>query len=180
MRAYLSVLVAFVGVGLVFTAGVEAAANVASTQPSRLFRRANVSVRYPSSWHLRTQRLDQVTDPHTLFVVSSYVVPKGPRDTTHVQGYARGLSSNGAFILVTEILDGASLRWSLPRLHPKPRHFVIPRQGSGGCLRCPSIIFQFRAESRAFYVFVTIGPKASTRAREAAQAVLDSLAVARN
>ena len=180
MRVHLSVLVAVVGVGLAFTAGVEAAANVASTPPSRLISRANVSVRYPSSWHLRTQRLDQVIDPHTLFVVSSYAVPQGPSDTTNVPGYARGLPLNGAFILVTEILDGASLERSLPRLHPKPRHFVLPEQGSGGCLRCSSITFQFRVRSRAFYVYVTLGPRASARTREASNAVLDSLAVARN
>ena len=180
MRVYLSALVAFVGVSLAFTAVVEAAADVASTQPLRLFSRANVSVRYPSSWHLRTQRLDQVIDPHTLFVVSSYAVPQGPSETTHVPGYARGLPVNGAFILVTEILDGASLKRSLPRLHPKPRHFVLPKHSSGGCLRCSSITFQFRVRSRAFYIYVTLGPRTSARTREASKAVLDSLAVARN
>lgn len=195
MRPYLSALVAVIVATLALAAGVEATTSGAgrhtnvgsadamgarSTQPLRIYRRAKVSLRYPSSWHIKTRRLDQVIDPHTLLVVSSYVVPQGPRDTTHVPGYARGLPANGVFILLSEVLDGASLKRSLPRLHSRPPHFTLPTQGSSGCRRCSSTTFQFRAESRAFYLYVTIGPKASARTRVAAQAILDSLAISRN
>jgi hypothetical protein len=154
-----------------FSAGATSAASLS------FYTRANVSFRYPADWHVTTRRLDQVIDPRTLFAVASYVVPKGPPDTGHVPGYARGLRASGVFILVTEVLDHASLARILPRLHQKPRHFVIPMANSGGCLRCPGTTFQFRARSRAFYIYATIGPEASARTRRAAQAVLDSLIV---
>ena len=170
-----------------FTGGLEAGTTSeraptlsvsATSAPSlRLYSRANVSFRYPAGWHVTTRRLDQVIDPRTLFAVASYLVPKGPPDTHHVPGYARGLPVNGAFILVAEVLDHASLVIVLPRLHHRPRHFVLPTENAGGCLRCASTTFQFRARSRAFYIYATIGPKASAPTRKAAQAVLDSLIV---
>ena len=182
MRLLLGLVASIVAAELAGSLEAERASASAPTfsvsAPSlRLYSRANVSFRYPAAWHVTTRRLDQVTDPRTLFAVASYVVPKGATDTYHVPGYARGLPVNGAFVLVAEVLDHSSLVIVLPRLQQRPRHFVLPTKNSGGCLRCASTTFQFRAGLRAFYAYATIGPKASPRTRKAAQAVLNSLIV---
>src|SRR3989442_10555450 len=88
----------------------------------------SILFRYPSNWYVTTRRLDDVIDPHTVFAVTSYALPKGPVD--HWYGtLALGRPSDGAFLLVKEVLDGASLRRTLPRLPSKPHHFQLPRSG---------------------------------------------------
>jgi hypothetical protein len=137
----------------------------------------SVSFRYPSNWHLTRRRLDVVTDPRTLFAVSSYAIPKRPIDAcdgTH----ARGRPVDGVFVLVKEVLDGASLRRSLPRLRTKPRHFQIPKSGRAGCLPPASVQYQFRVANRAFYVRISVGPKASAKTRAALATLLDGMWIA--
>ena len=75
----------------------------------------SISFRYPANWHVTRHRLDNVFDPRTLFAVATYRLRHRPVDDcdgTH----ARGRPADGAFVLVKEVLDGASLRRSLPRL----------------------------------------------------------------
>jgi hypothetical protein len=137
----------------------------------------SISFRYPANWHVTTRRLDDVIDPHTLFAVTSYTVPKGPVgdcDGTH----ARSRPVDGVFVLVKEVLDGASLRRSLPRLPTKPRAFQLPKSGRAGCLAPPSILYQFRVAQRAFYVWISIGPKASAKTRAAVARLLDGMWIA--
>ena len=162
------------------SAAVAVAAAGGGAAPARVLRfevpRRGVSFTYPATWHVTLRRLDVVLDPHTLFTASSYVVPRGPRadcDGTR----AAGRPDDGAFVLVKEILDGASRKRSLPRLLPKPRRFVLPARGRAGCLPPVSATFQFRAAGRAFYAFVSVGPHASRRTRAAARHVLESMRV---
>jgi hypothetical protein len=134
----------------------------------------SISFRYPANWYVTTRRLDDVIDPHTLFAVTSYAVPKGPVaecDGTH----AGGRPVDGVFVLIKEVLDGASLRRSLPRLPTKPRHFQLPKSGRAGCLPPASIQYQFRVAQRAFYVWISIGPKASAKTRTAVARLLDGM-----
>ena len=98
----------------------------------------SISFRYPANWHVTRHRLDNVLDPRTLFAVATYRLPRGPIDNcdgTH----ARGRPADGAFVLVKEVLDGASLRRSLPRLPVRPSHFRLPTHGAAGCLPAPSV-----------------------------------------
>lgn len=147
----------------------------------RFPRGSSIGISYPSNWHATTRRLDDVLDPHTLFAVSTYKVPTGPRDGcdgTH----ARGRPADGAFVLVKEVLDGASLRRSLPRLPERPRHFRMPTRGThqaAGCLKPPSVAYQFRVAKRAFYVWLSVGAKASRRTRTAMAELLDGMRIAR-
>ncbi len=137
----------------------------------------SISFRYPANWYVTTRRLDNVIDPHTLFAVTSYAVPKGPLgdcDGTH----ARSRPVDGVFALIKEVLDGASLRRSLPRLPTKPRHFQLPKSGRAGCLPPASIQYQFRVAQRAFYVWISIGPKASAKTRAALARLLDGMWIA--
>jgi hypothetical protein len=138
----------------------------------------SIAFRYPSNWHLTTRRLDDVLDPRTVFAVSTYRLRVGRLDDcdgTH----ARGRPSDGAFVLVKELLDGASLGRSLPRLRARPRHFRLPTSGRAGCLAPRSIAYQFRVAKRAFYVWISIGPKASAQTRAALEALLDGMWIAR-
>ena len=141
----------------------------------------SVAFRYPANWHVTRRRLDDVLDPRTLFAVSTYKLPSGPRDDcdgTH----ARGRPADGAFALVKEVLDQASLRRSLPRLPKRPRHLHLPTPrspGRAGCLAPPSIAYQFRVAQRAFYVWISVGPRASASTRRALSAVLDRMWIGR-
>jgi hypothetical protein len=138
----------------------------------------SVAFRYPASWHVTTRRLDDVIDPRTLFAVSSYPLTLRSRDDcdgTH----ARGRPNDGIFVLVKEVLDQASLRRSIPRLPLKSSHFRLPTSGRAGCLAPPSVAYQFRVGKRAFYVWISVGARASTKTRAALSALLDGMRIAR-
>lgn len=51
----------------------------------------SIAFRYPANWDVTTRRLDVVLDPHTLFAVSTYKLPIGPRHdaTAHTVADAR-------------------------------------------------------------------------------------------
>jgi len=194
MRGVYLVMRTILGTAIGALALVLAVAAAASTpQPSRHILRAvidgrsiarrfphgpSISFRYPANWHLRRQRLDNVLDPHTLFAVATYRLPRRPVDDcdgTH----ARGRPADGAFVLVKEVLDGASLRRSLPRLPVRPSHFRLPSHGAAGCLPAPSVQYQFRVARRAFYVWISVGSRASARTRTALSRLLDWMRIAR-
>jgi hypothetical protein len=137
---------------------------------------AATSVAYPSGWHLTTRRLDRVIDPHTIAAVSSYPLPGGPVDDcdgTH----ARGRPANGALVVIKEVLDGASLRKSLPRLRLKSRHTTLPSSGRAGCLPPVSVAYQFKVGVRAFTVWVSVGARARTETRTAVERIIGRLAI---
>lgn len=138
----------------------------------------SIAVRYPANWHLTRRRLDNVVDPHTLFAVSNYRLRRGPVDDCDGTR-ARGRPADGAFVLVQELLDGASLRRSLPRLSTRPKRFRLPTEGQAGCLPAPSVAYQFRVARRAFYVWISIGRRASPQTRAALTRALDRMWIAR-
>ena len=138
----------------------------------------SIAVRYPASWHITTRRLDNVLDPRTLFALSTYRLRRGPVDDCDGTR-ARGRPADGAFVLVKEVLDGASLRRSLPRLPQRPKHLRLPIHGQAGCLPAPSVAYQFRVARRAFYVWSSVGRRASPQTRAALTRVLDRMWIAR-
>jgi hypothetical protein len=136
----------------------------------------SVSFRYPSNWYLTRRRIDNVIDPTTLFAVSTYPLPNAIDDCDGT--HARGRPADGAFLLVKEVLDGASLKRSLPRLPARPRVFRLPTSGAAGCLAPPSVAYQFRVGGRAFYVWISVGRKASAPTRAALASLLDGMRIA--
>ena len=138
----------------------------------------SISVTYPARWHLTRHRPDTVLDPKTLFALTSYRPATGPPDDCP-GSRARGRPANGAFVLVQEELDGASLKRSLPRLRPKPQHLSLPTHGAAGCLPPVSRLYQFRVNARAFYIWVSLGPKTSPTMRAAVAALLEGMWIAR-
>ena len=117
-------------------------------------------------------------DPHTLFAVATYRLPRRPVDDCDGTR-ARGRPADGAFVLVKEVLDGASLRRSLPRLPVRPSHFRLPTHGAAGCLPARSVQYQFRVAKRAFYVWISVGSRASAGTRAALTRLLDRMRIAR-
>jgi hypothetical protein len=138
----------------------------------------SVVFRYPANWHVTRRRLDNVFEPRTLFAVSTYELPRGPVDGCDGTR-AGGRPADGAFALVKEDLDGASLRRSLPRLSKRPKHFRLPTSGGAGCLARPSTLYEFRVAKRAFYVWVSVGRRASPETRAALSRLLDRMRIAR-
>jgi hypothetical protein len=138
----------------------------------------SIAFRYPANWHVTRHRLDDVLDPRTLFAVSTYRQPRGRVDDCDGTR-ARGRPADGAFVLVKEVLDGASLRRSLPRLPSRPRRFRLPTHGQAGCLPPASVAYQFRVGKRAFYVWISVGSRASARTRAAVSRLLDRMWIAR-
>lgn len=163
-------------------ATIRAAAAHRSPVPSRglngiTLPDARISLRYPFNWYVTTRRLDYVVDPHTLVTVASYVIPRNPGSNCDGTT-ARGRPRDGAIVLIKELLDGASLRRSLPRLPPRPRHFHLPMRGRAGCLPAASAVFDFKTARRAFYVYVSIGPEAPSGIRHAVERLLDTMSIA--
>jgi hypothetical protein len=137
----------------------------------------SISFTYPANWHVTRYRLDNVLDPKTVFAVTSYRPPQGPPDDCP-GSRARGRPADGAFLLVQEELDGASLKRSLPRLSPRPHHFSLPAHEAAGCLPRASRLYQFRVARRAFYVWVSLGPRTSPTTRAAVATLLDGMWIA--
>jgi hypothetical protein len=186
MRALAAAAVGFLAITLV--AGAAASTRPPSRQTVRVVidgrsiaRRfpagPSIVFRYPANWHLTRRRLDDVLDPRILFAVSTYKLPSGLDDCDGT--HARGRSADGVFVLVKEVLDGASLRRSLPRLQSRPSQFRLPRRGQAGCLAAPSVAYQFRVGKRAFYVWLSVGPRASAQIRAAVTKLLDRMWIAR-
>ena len=169
-------------VALAATAGAFATSDGRSTNPASRFNGltlpdAKITVTYPFNWYVTTRRLDYVVDPHTLLAVASYVIPfRAGANCDGTQG--RGRPADGAFILLKEDLDGTSLTRSLPRLSTRPIRFKVPSGGRAGCLPPYSAVFQFRVASRAFYVYVSVGPRATKATRAAVARVLDTMKIA--
>jgi hypothetical protein len=138
---------------------------------------AKITVSYPFNWYVTTRRLDYVVDPHTLVAVASYVIPS--RAGANCDGTdGRGRPADGAFILLKEVLDRTSLRRSLPRLPTRPIRFKVPSGSRAGCLPPYSAVYQFRVASRAFYAYVSVGPRSTKSTRAAVARVLDTMKIA--
>jgi hypothetical protein len=61
----------------------------------------------------------------------------------------------------------------------RPRHFRLPTSRGAGCLERPSRLYEFRVGLRAFYVWISVGPRASARTRAALVTLLDGMRIAR-
>jgi hypothetical protein len=181
-RASTSILVAVLG-AIVSAVPGSAAVSLRDSPPSERLNRitlphARVSLAYPSNWYVTTRHLDYVVDPHTLIAVASYVIPRGSAEDCDGTR-ARDRPADGVFVLIKEMLDGASLKRSLPRLPERPRQIQLPSRGRSGCLPPNSAIFQFQvAHHRAFYVYVSVGRRATVQTRHAVQRLLDTMTIA--
>lgn len=155
------------------TAGCGAGAN-------SQFRRDGISVQVPKGWRVTLGRLNDVIDPVTVFTASTFRIrPARTPSGVCSPALQRAWRSNGAYVQLTEERDGASLHRMLPRVQPRPKHFVLDARGQGGlCTPADSGELFFKQGGRAFYVFYGIGRTASNAVRTRAVALLDSMKIA--
>jgi hypothetical protein len=145
------------------------------------FHRDGITFRVPSGWSLTLGRINGVTDPVTVFTVSTFRLRSGGTSSglcsTRLQ---RAWRADGGYLQLTEERDGASLRRMLRRAPPRPSRFVLDAKGAGGLCTPPNSgeLF-FREHGRAFYVFYGFGRKAPKRLRAQAAALLDGMQISR-
>jgi hypothetical protein len=145
------------------------------------FERAGISFQVPRGWSLTLGRINGVTDPVTVFTVSTFRLgPGGTSSGLCSVRLQRAWRSDGGYLQLTEERDGASLKRMLRRVPRRPRHFVLDAKGSGGLCTPPnSGELTFREHGRAFYVFYGFGRKAPKLVRARAAALLDGLRISR-
>jgi hypothetical protein len=161
-------------------------ASTSNSEPSQSLERfivphARMSVSYPANWHISTKRLNGVIDPVTRFTVTSFPLRQSkPGPGFCAPTLAKQWPPNGAYVQVTEELDGASLKKMLRRVPPRPKRFTLATSGAGGlCTEPVSGQLMFHQLGRAFYIYYGVGSRASTRTRRAVAAILDSLHINR-
>jgi hypothetical protein len=93
-------------------------------------------------------------------------------------GIARQRPPSGALAFIREEIGGARQR-SLPRVSPRPERFRLPTRADGdyGCLGRGSLLHIFKEQRRVFYLWISIGPRASADTRRELRRILDSLKI---
>jgi hypothetical protein len=142
--------------------------------------RYSVSFVLPSAWHVTFVRVNGVADPVTLFTATTFPLNPRPASTGLCsKALQHAWRPDGAYVQLTEELDGASRKVMLRRVPQRPRHFKLNARGAGGlCTPANSGELVFKQGGRAFYVFYGFGKKASGATRLAAATLLDSLRIA--
>src|SRR5690348_10242518 len=141
----------------------------------RTFHHDHISIRYPRAWYATSARLTPVTGPAELLAVASYRLPSGDQgaDGCEPKQALAHLPPTGVFIYALDYGDLQGTTGALRAFPPRPRHFILPRIFSSGCLG-PSYLFRFREAGRFFQVYVVLGTHATPSTRSNALQVLDS------
>jgi hypothetical protein len=159
---------------LVLTFVIEGASATAS------FKRDGIAFQVPSGWSLTLRRINGVTDPVTVFTLSSFRLRAGGTASGGLCSVPlqRAWRPGGGYVQLTEERDGASLKRMLRRVPHRPKHFVLNAKGGGGLCTPPNSgeLF-FQEHGRAFYIFYGFGRKAPRRIRTQATAVLDRMQI---
>jgi hypothetical protein len=146
------------------------------------FHRDGITFVVPSGWSLTLGRINGVTDPVTVFTVSTFRLGAGGGTSSGLCSVRlrRAWRADGGYLQLTEERDGASLRRMLRRVPLRPSRFVLDAKGAGGLCTPPNSgeLF-FREHGRAFYVFYGFGRKAAKRVRAQAVALLDGMRISR-
>jgi len=166
---------------LIVTAAIAGVAHGANT-PS--LDRSGVSFDVPSGWSLTNGRINGLSDPMTVFTLSTHPLMKGsdlslgPAAGMCSAVLQRAWRSDFAYVQLTEERDGASRRTMLRRVPLRPRHFALRANGAGGlCTPADSGQVTFQQGGRAFYIHYGFGPMASQATRARAAALLDGLRI---
>jgi hypothetical protein len=152
----------------------------ASAAAARDFDRHGISFSYPADWHLTTKPLSNVTSPTYRFAVATFVPRRTPADKGPcLAGIARQRGAKGAYAYLLE--DTTLPRRYLHRFPPRrPGLFHLPARGQQSvCDGRWSRWIPFRQAGRAFYLGVSVGPKASPETRAELRRILADLEIGR-
>lgn len=146
----------------------------------RVWHGRGVSLQVPPGWYATSAQLTPVTWPVQFLAVASYPLPQGDggADGCEPRSAVERLPANGAFLYGWEYVgigEGPIRRSDFP---VRPHRFRLGHLGRYECLD-HSYLIAFREEARYFQVHVVLGRRVSTRTRELALRVLDSLLVPR-
>jgi hypothetical protein len=138
------------------------------------------SVSYPSSWHRASRSLTpHLSDPHEILTLGTSRLPLGgPRCAQVPVNALEAVGVTGALITIQERAP-ASTDGGFP---PRPKHFQLRPTPS---LEIPSCLARnerprmtwiaFRDHGRHFYALIALGRQATSRTREQAERILESL-----
>ena len=138
------------------------------------------TVSYPSNWHRATRSLTpHLSDPHEIFTVGTGRLPVGgPRCAQVPVNALEAVGVTGVLITVQE-RGATTADGGFP---PRPKRFQLrptPHLEIPACLtphgRPRLTWIAFRDHGRHFYALVALGRSATSRTRERAARVLDSL-----
>jgi hypothetical protein len=124
-----------------------------------------------------TKPLSNGSSPDYRFAVATWPVRRTPRDQGPcLAGIRKQRPANGALAFIREEV-GAARQRSLPGVSPRPERFRLPTRTDGdyGCLGRGSLLHIFKEQRRVFYLWISIGPRASAETRRELRRILDSL-----
>jgi hypothetical protein len=163
-------------VALVAALGSTAALATCRTET---FTTRGITFRHPSWWHVTTKPLSNGSSPDYRFAVTTWPVRRTPRDQGPcLAGVRKQRPADGVLAFIREEV-GAARKRSLRRVSPRPERFRLPTRTDGdfGCLGRGSLAYVFKEQRRVFYLWISIGPKASAETRRELRRILHSLEI---
>jgi hypothetical protein len=165
----------------VVLAGVAACAAVAvaaaaPAEPVTTWDRHGIRFTYPRAWFATARPLSNGLEPVYRFAVGNFRFRRTRLDTGPcLAGIARQKPPTGVLVYAREA-RGADKR--LSRFPPRPPAFRLPTAShDSACLGPGTRQTDFKERGRAFYLWISIGPRASARDRVAVARMLASLRI---
>jgi hypothetical protein len=142
----------------------------------RHFDSKGISFDYPASWYVTTRPLSNGLQPIYRFAVANFRVHRTGRDSGPcLAGIARQRRQDGVLAFSREA-TGADAK--LSRFPPRPQSFSLPKQSDqSGCLGRGTATVVFRDSGRAFYLWISVGPKATNGDRRALKRLLEGMTI---
>lgn len=137
-----------------------------------------MSLVYPRGWFVTSKPLSNGKEPVYRVAVSNFRARRTPLDTGPcLAGIAKQRSQAGVFAVFREARGADKILSRFPR---RPRTFALPRPADeAGCLGTGSKQVSFKENGRAFYLWISVGPRASAQARASLRSALQSLRIDR-
>ncbi len=141
-----------------------ASSNPQRSHPFEQFSRHRISFAYPSHWYVTTRRLSTGIEPVPRFAVGNFRFRRTAQDEGPcLAGIGNQRPVKGVFAYLREAL-GADR--NLSRFPPRPVRFRLPaRRDNAACMGPGTRQYSFKDSGRAFYLWMSVGPKATPTAR---------------
>jgi hypothetical protein len=167
--------------GVVAATVIALTAAAGSAEGSALdrFDRNGITFEYPNGWFVTTEALSNGINPKYRFTVSTTPVSRTREDVGPcLAGIAKQVSTTTVLAYLREGL-GDHRRSALPRMQPRPRHFRMPTRTDNSllCFGPGGRWISFRANGRAFYLGLYVGPNASPSSVRALSRLVDRMQI---